>query len=98
MDNSSLHEERKDQKHPHNKISHTLYDTVNYIYQAKKPVSRILYISKTKESGVKDEKENTKIVINNIEDEIKQFFSNSDIFNCFITFMGVNFCIVLIEV
>lgn len=94
---SSILEEKKDGT-KQQKSLYTLYDTINTIYNSKKPISRILYISKTKESGVKDEKENNKIVINNIEDEIKQFFGGSDIFNCFIIFSSVNYCSVLIEV
>ncbi len=91
-------EEEKREHIKKEKTFPTLYDTVNRIYTSNKPISRILYIAKTKESGVSDEKENTKIVINNIEEEIKHFFSGSDIFNCMIIFSSVNYCTVVIEV
>ena len=80
------------------KIYPRLYDTMNKLYRLKKPISRILYIAKTKESGNRDEKINKEIVFNNITTEIKGFFGNSEVFNCMIIFSGINYCTVAIEV
>jgi len=100
MDQDNSFEERKEKEVPKKEVKEkpTLYHTVNKIYNMKKPVSRVLYLAKTKESDSKDEKENNKIVINNIEEEVKTFFSGSEIFNCMIIFSSVNYCTVVIEV
>lgn len=97
MELETSFEERKDIVVKKTKTFPTLYDTINTIFMAKKAISRVFYIAKTKESGVKDEKENNKIVINNIEYEIKNYFSGTSDFNCMIIFSSINFCTIAIE-
>jgi hypothetical protein len=56
----------------------SLYDTVSRIYYTKKPISRLLYITKMKEKlsdNLKVEREKT---LSNIRDEIKRLLGKSD--------------------
>jgi len=88
-------EERKEAKKDNRT---TLYDNIYKVYNMKQPYTRLCYVAKTKESDAKDEKESFKIVIGNIEEEVKSYFRDSQIFNYIIIFSSINYCTILIEV
>lgn len=75
-----------------------LYQTVNQIYNTKKPVSRVLYITKMKEFQGKEEKVVRETTILNVRDEIKRLLKKSgDPFNLMIVYIGHLYAFVAIE-
>ena len=76
-----------------------LYDTVNQIYNLKKPISRILYITKIKEIQGKDDKVVRDLTLSGIRDEIKRLLKKyEEPYNIMIVYIGTLYALVAIEV
>lgn len=77
----------------------SLYDNINQIYNIKKPISRILYITKMKESSVKDEKIARETILGGIRDEVKKHLKKfEEPFNIMIFYIGTVYALIGIEV
>ena len=77
----------------------SLYDTINQIYNVKKPISRMLYITKMKEVTGKNEKEARESTLAGIRDEIKKMLKKyEEPFNIMIVYIGTLYALVAIEV
>ncbi len=77
----------------------SLYDTINQIYNVKKPISRMLYITKMKEVTGKNEKEGRELTLGGIREEIKKMLKKyEEQFNIMIVYIGTLYALVAIEV
>jgi hypothetical protein len=77
----------------------SLYDTVNQIYNVKKPISRILYITKIKEIQGKDDKVVRDLTLSGVRDEIKRLLKKyEEPYNIMIVYIGTLYALVAIEV
>jgi hypothetical protein len=77
----------------------SLYDTINKIYQEKRPFSRVLYISKIKEFTSKDDKVTRETTLNSFKEEVKRLLRKLEgDFNYMIVYIGLMYAIIGIEV
>jgi len=77
----------------------SLYDNISQIYNIKKPISRIIYIAKLKESNIKDEKVARETILGGIRDEVKKNLKKfEEPFNIMIFYIGTVYALVGIEV
>lgn len=71
-----------------------LYETINKIYSVKKPISRVLYITKLRESD-----KGGRETLTSLRDEIRKILKRSEEqFNIMIIYIGTRYALVAIEV